>query len=387
MKHANEIIQGDALEVLRRIPAGKVQTCVTSPPYWGLRDYGTAEWEGGDANCEHTICKDDNDAKAVFKGRVNRGERERCLKCGAKRVDKQLGLEKSPDEYTEKMVEIFREVHRVLRKDGTLWLNIGDSYASGKGACHNPGGGKNSLGKRKKALGAHPLNRGNVSQLKQSGLKPKDLVGIPWRLAFALQADGWYLRSDIIWSKPNPMPESVTDRPTRSHEYMFLLTKAQRYYYDGAAISEKANTAPGDKSGHKFGSKEGKSGLIDNRLRSGKKWDPRMGGGGRGLAGHSGNQSAAGEPYYLRQKRSVWVVSTNPYPEAHFAVFPTKLIEPCILAGSKPGDIVLDPFAGSGTTCLVAEQKGRQYIGIELNPDYIKIAKKRLRCLQPEMFA
>jgi DNA modification methylase len=187
------ILQGDVVEQLRTLPDCSVQCVCTSPPYWGLRDYG---------------------------------------------VEGQIGLEKTPEGYTQKMVDVFREVRRVLRDDGTLWLNLGDSYASGKGTCYNPGGGEESLGQERKAEGCHPLDRGNKSTLSESGLKPKDLVGIPWRVAFALQSDGWYLRSDIIWSKPNPMPESVTDRPTKAHEYVFLLSKKAKYYYDADAVRE-----------------------------------------------------------------------------------------------------------------------------------------------------
>lgn len=392
------LICGDSLTELKKLDAGIVQTCITSPPYWGLRVYGTPEhvW-GGDPSCQHewetapprrrrrvTDTKDQDRKQASNSGaQHNLPETASCRRCGAWRGE--LGLEPTPALFIEHLVGVFREVRRVLKKDGTLWVVIGDSFASGKGACHNPGGGKSSWGKRRKATGAYPLNRGNISQLKKSNLKPKDLVGIPWLLGLALRADGWWLRMDIIWSKKNPMSESVMDRPTRSHEYILFLTKSKNYYFDMESIMEKAVTPVGDKSGHRFGGVKDK-GVEGFTLRSGKKWKPKMGGGGQGFRGHSGNRRADGKPYYLRHKRSVWEVATAPTKEGHFATYPPKLIEPCILAGSKKGDIVLDPFIGTGTTALVAEQKGRRWIGIELNPEYIEIARKRLRCLQPEMF-
>ena len=274
-----------------------------------------------------------------------------------------------------------------MRPDGTLWLNLGDSYASGKGTCYNPGGGDNSLGKERKEAGAHPLNRGNKSTLAKSGLKPKDLVGIPWRVAFALQADGWYLRSDIIeevelycpcgcghvleeriiryaqdrdliWHKPNPMPESVTDRPTRAHEYIFLMSKSPSYYYDKEAIMEDSITDPLSAASMTFGSLNGKRNDM-KKARSnkpGKKWEYNK----------------------KRNKRSVWKVVLKPFKGAHFAIFPPELIEPCILAGTKEGDIVLDPFSGSATVGQVCKKHKRKYIGIELNEDYLKLSPDRI---------
>jgi len=320
----NRIIPGDVLEALRLFPDNLVQTVVTSPPYWGLRDYG---------------------------------------------VSGQLGLEQTPEEYISKLVEIFEEVKRVLRHDGTVWLNMGDSYAQG---------GRGGAFSEKSAKQA--TNFGSLLGPKKApvGMKPKDLCGIPWMVAFALRADGWYLRSDIIWSKPNPMPESVTDRPTKSHEYIFLLTRSPKYYYDADAIKEKAETAPNDKSGHKFGGKKNNTVEYTHSNKPGKKWVPEYGGGGSNFKGHSGNQGADGTIYILRNKRTVWEVATHPYPEAHFAVFPEKLIKPCILAGSPEGGLVLDLFMGSGTTALVAKNLNRNYVGIELNAEYIKMAEKRL---------
>jgi len=263
----------------------------------------------------------------------------------------QLGLEATPELYVEKMVEVFREVKRVLKADGTLWLNLGDSYA-GSGRGNNPNGKQGT----NKGTAFDPEYSGVVP----SGLKPKDLVGIPWRVAFALQADGWYLRSDIIWHKPNPMPESVTDRPTKSHEYLFLLSKNERYYYDAAAIAE-----PLDRP------EEG-SRKTPARFGGADKWEEAQ----KQSRMHNGNEYL-GTINGTRNKRTVWTVATSPYAEAHFATFPPKLIEPCILAGCPSGGLVLDPFAGSGTTIQVAQQLGRQGVGVELNPAYITLADTR----------
>jgi len=267
------ILHGDVIDVLREIETGTVQCVVTSPPYWGLRDYG---------------------------------------------IDNQLGLEETPEEYVDKMVEVFRQIKRVLKHDGTVWLNLGDSYVNGK-----------------------------------------QLTGIPWRVAFALQSDGWYLRQDIIWHKPNPMPESVTDRCTKSHEYIFLLTKSAQYFYDADAIREQTITQDNsnrDRDITRLNNTPGRT---------------RMG----GLKTNN---------YEKRNKRSVWKITIQPYKEAHFAVFPEKLPEICIKAGTKKGDTVLDPFFGSGTTGWVAQRLGRKWIGIELNEEYIKIAEKRFA--QQEIF-
>ena len=265
----NKIINADALEAMRTLPDSCCRTCITSPPYYGLRDYGTAG---------------------------------------------QIGLEDTPDQYIENLVKIFREVRRVLKDDGTLWVNIGDSYTQ------------------------------------------KNLNGIPWLLAFALRSDGWYLRSDIIWQKPNAMPESVKDRPTRAHEYIFLLSKSPRYYYDAEAVKEPAvgfyNAAPAGSAG---------TGKPNARRR-----------------GNSRTFRGGGAESGKRNRRSVWTLATRPYKGAHFATFPEELARPCVLAGSRPGDTVLDPFAGSGTTGAVAAQEGRDFIGIEINPDYCEIIRQRL---------
>ncbi len=263
--YGSTVIKGDALSILRMLPSASVQCAVTSPPYWGLRDY---------------------------------------------EINGQIGLEKSLTQYINRLVNVFNEVRRVLKNDGIFWLNIGDGYTSGNRGWRAPD---------KK----NPARAMRVRPDTPEGLKPKDLLGVPWKVAFALQQDGWYLRSDIIWHKPNAMPESVKDRPTRSHEYIFMLTKSEKYYYDYQAVKEK-----------------------------------------------NGNKE--------RNRRSVWNINTQPFPDAHFATFPTSLIEPCILAGSKKGDYILDPFFGSGTVGIVCQDLSRHYIGIELHPNYFEMAVMRL---------
>jgi DNA modification methylase len=293
----SQILNGDWIEQLKTLESESVQCCVTSPPYWGLRDYG-------------------------FSG--------------------QLGLEKTPEEYVKKMVAGFREVKRVLRNDGTLWLNLGDSYFSTQNSNRN--GCDGSLGGKTRGGGEYK------TQKRESDiLKAKDLCGIPWRVAFALQADGWYLRQDIIWSKPNPMPESVTDRCTKSHEYIFLLTKSARYYYDNEAIKEDFISYNNPKS------KGTRGQLQTTGARNGDR------------------DFSGGFPYPEdgKNKRSVWTVNTKPYKEAHFATFPQEIPRTCILAGSKKGDTILDPFCGSGTTGEVALKLDRNFIGIELNQKYV----------------
>jgi len=268
-------------------------------------------------------------------------------------MEGQLGLEETPEKYVENMVEVFQEVKRVLKDDGTVWLNLGDSYngSGGAGGDYNKGGLKEGQPKYGRKF--------------TNNLKSKDLVGIPWRVAFALQADGWYLRQDIIWHKPNPMPESVTDRCTKSHEYIFLLSKSAKYFYNHISIQEKANY-DGRKDTIMKGSEKYKNSGHILAARGHIRWHENEDG------------------IKIRNKRSVWSINTKPYKEAHFAVFPPKLPELCIKAGSKEGDVVLDPFFGSGTTGWVAQRLGRKWIGIELNPEYIKIAEKRF--IQKELF-
>lgn len=319
---------GDCRASMRAMAAAgvKVQTCVTSPPYFGLRDYGHAD---------------------------------------------QIGLEPTPDEYIAELVEVFRCVRDVLADDGTLWVNIGDSYMpENRGENAKPRKAASSfagsLNGRQDGADL-PTKRSTIQALQAAGIKRKDLIGIPWMLAFALRADGWYLRQEIIWQKPNPMPESVTDRCTKAHEQIFLLSKSPRYFFDSEAIKEPALSGPPGNKTHRSATAhaEGdekhrtKAGLSDYAARARARAD-------------------AGEPE-LRNRRSVWTVATRPYKGAHFATFPPALIEPCILAGSAPGDVVLDPFMGSGTTAAVAIQHGRQFIGCELNPEYGPLQQERIK--------
>ena len=306
---------GDCLAALCRLPDGVARCCVTSPPYFGLRDYG---------------------------------------------MEGQLGLEDSPAAYVARLVEVFREVRRVLAEDGTLWLNLGDSYVS---APQGPDlssvgleGSRHNQRESRRVAGSFRRDRAEVGMVKHrrdvGGLKPKNLLGIPWRVAFALQEDGWFLRSDIIWHKPNPMPESVTDRPTKAHEYVFLLSKRERYYYDAGAIAEEAtgrnpgNVTPNKHAGEAFSETKANLSLVGARD--------------------------------TRNARTVWSIATQPYPEAHFATFPEELPSRCIRAGSAPGDTVLDPFGGSGTTGAIAVGLGRSAILCELNPAYIELARQRI---------
>ena len=435
------ILIGDARKRLAELPAGSVRTCITSPPYFGLRDYGTASWDGGDPECPHT------GKPMATKANINRNTggndvknataleffRERCERCGAMRIDSQMGLEETPDAYVEEMVLLFREVWRVLADDGTLWLNLGDSYAmSSMRGKESPFNGKVNQSK---------TGIVNVKKSIPQGLKPKDLIGIPWRVAFALQADGWYLRQDIIWAKPNPMPESVTDRCTKSHEYVFLLSKSARYYYDHEAVKERGVMVAGDSAGSK---------QRDTRETHG------LGGGNSGISVAKAKlaQELADKGYSTRNRRDVWTIASKPFKGAHFAVMPEALVEPCVLAGSsekgkcsecgKPWmrmvkstrlrrneldpsdsryrpntykgayeningkgdagytitetlgweatcecdaeivpDTVLDPFTGSGTVAVVALRHGRNFVGTELNPEYGEIAKDRITNAAP----
>jgi len=482
-----ELYVGDVRDVLKTLPAESVHCVVTSPPYWGLRDYGTGEWEGGDAECDHKRVERvmhagrQGNAYGTPPGAGRMGDEyynNTCGKCGATRVDKQLGLEPTPEEYVANMVEVFREVRRVLRADGTCWVNLGSSYFNGESyplreidaawlaavidgegciqvhqqrrperansvdsfqvdlsvgmvtpevvqRCHEITGlgscklqargvwdwsvrGQQAaqllraiypylLGKRRQAalaimlandLADRRYGRGNPAQpevmewraqLRKAvsdcnqrrdtdfpivepkpitlNLKPKDDVGIPHKMYFALRDDGWYARMDVVWGKLNPMPESVTDRPTKAHEYVFLLTRSPRYYYDAEAIREP-HVAP-ELNGKAFGSGQiGTAKGVDH-------------GGWGNLTERVYNPAG-------RNRRSVWEIATEPYPEAHFATFPQALVEPCIKAGCPEGETVLDPFLGSGTTAHVARRLGRKCIGIELNPAYAELAAKRL---------
>ena len=300
----DNLLIGDVREKLKELDDRSVQCCVTSPPYWGLRDYGESD---------------------------------------------QLGLEETPEEYVDNMVKVFREVKRVLKDDGTCWLNIGDSYSGNMSRASNNG----------RAGYGNP--REEVVSRIPVGLKQKDLVGIPWRVAFALQQDGWYLRQDIIWHKPNPMPESVQDRCTKSHEYIFLLTKSARYYYDQDAIREPVSAV--------------------SLKRAEYGWDcDRPSTKNASLGGEGIHTEKMGSRFVNpdgRNKRSVWTITTKPFKDAHFAVFPIEIPTYCIKAGSKEGDVVLDPFMGSGTTAFAAQEHGRKWVGVELNPEYVKIIKRR----------
>ena len=433
------IITGNALHL--PLADNSVQCCVTSPPYWNLRDYGTARWEGGDPDCDHKAGGASRIGKTTLGGgTATTGHRQEgfgpvCRKCGARRIDAQLGLEATPEEYVANMVAVFREVRRVLRADGTLWLNIGDSYAGSN--C-----GSNDY-REKTGLGTAPTTKykGQKPGLPD-GLKPKDLVGIPWRVAFALQADGWWLRSDIIWHKPNPMPESVTDRCTKAHEYVFMLTKSAGYYYDAEAVKEPS-VDPESYNGRRPRNPQKFDGQPMSRTRV-------------GLA------RLDGEAYPTRNRRDVWTITTKPFKGAHFATMPPDLAEVCIKAGTSsrgrcpecgapwervtevtgqtkqkwgtavhpeyatgPMDrggnsqmetggiatgmintrvttgwrptcacdagepvpcVVLDPFSGAGTTVLVATQLAREGIGVELSAEYNAIAAERLGVIQPVLW-
>jgi DNA modification methylase len=352
-----EILIGDCREKLREMPDASVHCCVTSPPYFGLRDYGTGEWIGGDPACEHTLHRQASTPSS--KNSTSQGALRdslagvsECRHCGATRVDSQIGLEPTPDEFVAAMVAVFREVRRVLRDDGTLWLNIGDSYSThAAGKVANPMA-KSTLAGVKTQEVANTSSRAKDTYRNHT-LPEKNLIGIPWMLAFALQADGWFLRQDIIWSKPNPMPESVRDRCTKAHEYLFLLSKAPRYYFDAEAIQEDGVCPAGTK---------GAKGSVERLNAKGVNSRPPE------YKIYSGK----------RNKRSVWTVTTKPFSGAHFATYPPDLIEPCIRAGCPVGGMVLDPFGGAGTTGLAAMSLGRNATLIELNPEYAEIARERI---------
>lgn len=346
-----KIYEGDCYEVLKTLPDESVNCCITSPPYYGLRDYG---------------------------------------------MDGQIGLEETPEDYINRLIDVFHEVKRVLKNDGTLWLNIGDSYATGGGRyarqqSKNPGVGANN----EKAQNSVPFVG------TPQGCKGKDLIGIPWMLAFALRNDGWYLRQDIIWSKPNPMPESVKDRCTKSHEYIFLLSKMPTYYFDYEAIQEEAKWKDDKRASQDRIEYDGKRSEGDDShaqksfVGFSKKTVPiRFGGNKYGdnddphFATKSGKEwiPQEQEGTIVRNKMDVWSIAVKPTKEAHFATYPEDLVEPCILAGSMRGGIILDPFFGSGTTGRVAERLGRDWIGIELNPKYIEIAERRTSDITPTLF-
>lgn len=380
----NIIIIGNCKEKLKDIPDKSVRCCVTSPPYFGLRDYGTAIWVGGDVACDHkgkpmrtkeNINRNTGTGDDVKNKEDNEFFKHSCDKCGAMRIDEQIGLEETPEQYIANLVEVFEAVKRKLTDDGTLWVNIGDSYAAGpKNRTDEQAARKSTLVGSKGAQVSCSKQQNKIT----GDLKPKDLIGIPWMLAFALRSAGWYLRQDIIWHKPNPMPESVTDRCTKAHEYIFLLSKSKNYYFDAEAIKQEGKNAPDDIRRMEQQSVRNKS--NPDTLRNGLR--PKNRGHARPHNGFNEKWDALNKEEQSingANKRSVWTVVTKPYLEAHFATFPPELIIDCIKAGSAEGDIILDPFFGAGTTGLVAQKLNRNFIGIELNPKYVAIADRRLQ--------
>jgi DNA modification methylase len=355
------ILCGDTRAILQTLSPQSVQCVVTSPPYWGLRDYGTATWEGGDLTCDHRAGRFQRGGlgpkQASNVGSAGDKATHECPRCGAHRVDGQIGLERTPQEYVAGLVDLFREIRRVLCDDGVVWLNLGDCYQSGTRGGYSRS--RNGVNKNKGSSASDFTAAPN--RLPQDGLKDKDLVGIPWRVALALQDDGWYLRSDIIWSKPNPMPESITDRPTKSHEYIFLLAKSRKYFYDANAIKEPSVDAAGKTRGGSLS----KFGRDEQRIS------------GQAHRGDDEYRSSG-----LRNKRTVWTITPRPFKGAHFATFPEALVDPCIRAGSRKGDLILDPFCGSGTVGVVSLRLGRSFLGIDLNPLYVGLAIDRLSGLE-----
>ena len=367
----NKIYLGNCLEVLKTLPDNSINCCITSPPYYGLRDYGTGKWVGGNFECRHIIShKRVNSVCGVGSHSTMESNnipvgstiiKKVCPLCGAIREDNQIGLEESPEEYIKRLVDVFSDVYRILKDDGTLWINIGDSYVgSGSRGCNYDDFNHSQEWMQTASKGT--LNNENIPKFNSNGVyKNKDLIGIPWMLAFALRECGWYLRQDIIWSKPNPMPESVKDRCTKSHEYVFLLSKSAKYYFDIDSIKESTTTydyTVRDRDSTKLNNTPGRSrmgGLVTNQ-------------------------------YEMRHKRDVWNIIPAHYKEARFATFPEELVYPMIIAGCPKGGIVLDPFMGSGTVGAVAKRNHRDYIGIDLNPQYIEMAEHRIKTTSKKLF-
>lgn len=373
----NKVYLGNAIDIIRTFPDESIDCVVTSPPYYGLRDYGTGHWEGGDPNCDHEAARRKtrfdyklDEKQASSKGTDVKSYEKVCPLCGAVRVDEQIGLEETPEEYIDRLVELFREIKRCLKKEGTIWVNIGDSYWGGgwRNAEFNEHSGEIQKGSKGTYCGkSMPNLKGYVN-----GYKPKDLIGIPWMLAFALRADGWYLRQDIIWHKPNPMPESVTDRCTKAHEYIFLLSKSKDYYFAYEEIQEDAVTVENrppaivrerelDYNTKRRNNPEAY--LSTTRTKDGKAQNPTQ---------------TKDVQYTTRNKRDVWSVCVKPNRETHFATYPESLVVPCIKAGCPENGVVLDPFMGSGTTGIVARKLNRNFVGTELNPEYQKMAERRI---------
>jgi DNA modification methylase len=344
---------GDARDVLPRLPSGTVDCVVSSPPFYGLRDYGTGQWEGGDQDCDHDQRRRERDPDS--KQATNSGSSRdgvagnaSCRKCGARRVDRQIGLEASPDEWVASLVGVFRECRRILKPAGVMWVECGDSYA-GSGPNTNAGFNErygHGAGDRKQEL-----QSASKSAAMPNGSKPKDLLGQPWMLAFALRADGWYLRQCVIWHKSNAMPESVRDRCTTAHSYVFLLSKSPRYWFDADAISEPVSENAHQRYTVAQDTPKGRDGCKPNTWANGSVSE--------------------------KNARSVWTIPTSGYPDAHFATFPEALVERMLKAGCPEGGTVLDPFMGSGTTALVARRLGRKAIGVELSPAYAAMAARR----------
>lgn len=362
----NKIYQGDNLEILKTFDDKSINCCITSPPYYGLRDYGTGIWVGGDPNCPHRRLSKQSDktitghAQEELVGNVGDAIYKRvCPICGAVREDKQVGLEESPEMYIQRLVDIFTEVKRVLKDDGTLWVNIGDTYNTSSYRKDENSSGKGKQGTNKGSY------ENVVERPTAKNCKPKDMIGIPWMLAFALRESGWYLRQDIIWAKPNPMPESVKDRCVRSHEYIFLFSKSPKYYFDYDAIQEPCAEASETRYKYEFNTGKEQMNFRPN-----------------GASNTQGMKEYTGK----RNKRDVWNVIPAHYKEAHFATFPEELIYPMVIAGCPEDGVVLDPFMGSGTVGSVAVANNRNYIGCELNADYVEMAERRINNTTIKLF-
>ncbi|MGC4052909.1 MAG: site-specific DNA-methyltransferase [Paludibaculum sp.] len=365
------IYQGNSLDVLRHLADESVDCCVTSPPYWGARDYETGSWSGGDPDCKHQLRRGLQGKTGERAGRRHTAQMlylGTCGRCGAIREDEQIGLEQTPEEFIERLVLVFREVRRILKPKGVLWVNMGDTY------CSRPNGsvGRSTLDGSTTPHKEYRRAHGMRKNLALSGLKHKDLVGGPWLLAFALRKDGWWLRQDCIWAKPNPQPESVKDRCTKAHEYVFLLSKSARYFWNFAAMQE-----PVSGTAHPRG-----SGVNQKASRFPRGWDSSSGSHRLMVGRYHPKQNASFSSSVRgvvkeRNKRSVWTLPTQPFKGSHFATFPVTLAQICIRAGCPPNGVVLDPFAGAGSTGIACLRLGCRFLGVELNAKYIDMAYRR----------